>query len=74
MNPTISKITLEKGGIINIQDEDIKSKLENVTIVNEFDKKTIKIGEAESNKFFGRHDCVDVRELKGDGGILKVDL
>lgn len=74
MNPTISKITLEKGGIINIQDEDIKSKLENLTIVNEFDKKTIKIGEAETNKFFGRHDCVDVRELSGDGGIFKVDL
>ena len=74
MNPTISKITLENGGIVNIQDEDIKDKIAKLEIVNEFDNSKIKLSEAETKKFSGRHDCVDIRELNGDGGIFKVDL
>ena len=76
-NPTISKITLKDGGIVNIQDNpadgelSVKDKLSSIKVTNPFDNTTKTLSVID---FSGRHDCVDIRELNGDGGIFKVDL
>lgn len=57
----ISAITLE-GGIVNLQDEDIKHKYG----IYESDIIDILIG--------NKHQKVTIGELKGNGGIFKVDL
>jgi outer membrane autotransporter protein len=60
----ISAITLEDGGIVNLQDEDIQQKLASVEGLTEVYPKLKEI----------KHDFVTIGDLKGSGGIFKMDL
>lgn len=57
---SISALTLNENGIVNLQDDEIKQKYEtwDITDYRETDP----------------HKIVEIRELKGNGGIFKVDL
>lgn len=59
-NSTITALTLDEGGIVNLQDEDIKQKYE-----------AWDISEYRSSS---EHKSVTIENLKGTGGIFKVDL
>ena len=59
-NSTITALTLDEGGIVNLQDEDIKQKYE-----------AWDISEYRSSS---EHKSVIIENLKGAGGIFKVDL
>lgn len=59
-NSTITALTLDEGGIVNLQDEDIKQKYE-----------AWDISEYRSSS---EHKSVTIENLKGAGGIFKVDL
>lgn len=57
---SISSLTLDEGGIVNLQDEDIKQKYE-----------AWDISEYRSSS---EHKSVTIENLKGTGGIFKIDL
>lgn len=57
---TITALTLNEGGVVNLQDEDIKQKYE-----------AWDISEYRSSS---EHKSVTIKTLKGTGGIFKVDL
>lgn len=68
-NSKISKVTLDKGGIINLQDDDIKYKYENTVIKNGNDEyKLSDYRDSES------HKKVTISTLKGTGGTFKLDI
>lgn len=64
-NNSITALTLENGGIVNLNDSEIKEKYEN-TLVNGY-----LLADYRSTD---PHKCVTIENLKGSGGIFKVDL
>jgi outer membrane autotransporter protein len=60
----VSAITLEDGGIVNLQDADIQQKLASVPGLLTVYPKLKEIN----------HDFVTIGDLKGSGGIFKLDL
>lgn len=68
-NSTISQVTLNNGGIINLQDEDIKDKYQN-TVVKNGDEE-YQLSDYRSGAV---HKKVTIEELKGTGGIFKADI
>lgn len=68
-NNKISALTLENGGIVNLNDDEIKEKYKN-TIINDGTNEYV-LGDYRSTD---PHKCVTIENLKGSGGIFKVDL
>lgn len=68
-NSTISQITLNNGGIINLQDENIKERYYN-TIIENGDNE-YKLSDYRSDS---AHNKVTINKLKGTGGIFKADI
>jgi outer membrane autotransporter protein len=60
----ISAITLEDGGIVNLQDADIQQKLSSVEGLTDVYPKLKEI----------KHDFVTIGDLRGDNGVFKMDL
>ena len=60
----VSALTLENGGIVNLQDADIQQKLTSVPGLLTVYPKLKEI----------KHDFVTIGDLKGSGGIFKLDL
>lgn len=68
-NNKISALTLENGGIVNLNDDEIKEKYKN-TIINDGTNEYV-LGDYRSTD---PHKSVTIENLKGSGGIFKVDL
>lgn len=66
---TISALTLESGGIVNLDDDEIKEKYKN-TIINDGTNEYV----LSDYRSTDPHKSVIIENLKGSGGIFKVDL
>lgn len=63
----ISAITLKKDGIINLYDEDIKKRWEEIGLLDAWPELKEQLDEI-------KHDYVQIGDLKGDQGIFRLDL
>ncbi len=60
----ISSITLEEGGIINLFDDDLENFWDSIGLY----------GLLEEGKYAVKHDYVRIGDLKGSGGIFRLEL
>ncbi len=60
----VSAITLENGGIVNLQDSDIHTKLTAIEGLTE----------AKASLLTNKHDFVTIGDLKGSDGVFKLDI
>ena len=68
----ISSITLQNGGIINLFDKNIEEKWKNIK--TSYNNKEISLWETLLGAQNVKHDYIRIGDLKGSGGIFRLDL